>query len=101
MEATDGHPELRFPVRETRRQIPSRYTVLAQQDTEAQQNQWRFTMIAIHLAMIANNLEPTEPKTFAEAINSPHSEQWMQAMINEIDSLARNGTFIPVNLPRG
>ncbi|EGU72538.1 hypothetical protein FOXB_16953, partial [Fusarium oxysporum f. sp. conglutinans Fo5176] len=58
-------------------------------------------MIAIHLAMIANNLEPTEPETFAEAMNSPHSEQWMHAMIDEIDSLTRNGTFIPVNLPPG
>ncbi|RYC76690.1 hypothetical protein BFJ63_vAg20433, partial [Fusarium oxysporum f. sp. narcissi] len=56
-------------------------------------------MIAIHLAMIANNLEPTEPKTFAEAMNSPHSEQWMQAMMDEIDSLMRNDTFIPVNVP--
>jgi hypothetical protein len=84
-----------------RGQMPSRYTVLAQQDPEAQQNQWRFTMIAIHLAMIANNLEPTEPETFAEAMNSPHSEQWMHAMIDEIDSLTRNGTFIPVNLPPG
>ena len=100
-EAADGHPQQRFPVRETRGQIPSRYTVLAQQDPSAQQNQWRFTMIAIHLAMIANNLEPTEPKTFAEAMNSPHSEQWMQAMIDEIDSLMRNGTFIPVSLPPG
>ncbi|RKK64725.1 Retrovirus-related Pol polyprotein from transposon TNT 1-94 [Fusarium oxysporum] len=95
----EHHPELRFPVRETRGQIPSRYTALAQQDPGAQQNQWGFTMIAIHLAMIANNLEPTEPKTFAEAMNSPHSEQWMQAMMDEIDSLMRNDTFIPVNVP--
>jgi hypothetical protein len=50
----EHHPELRFPVRETRGQIPSRYTALAQQDPGAQQNQWGFTMIAIHLAMIAN-----------------------------------------------
>lgn len=42
-----------------------------------------------------------EPKTFKEAMLSIDSEQWSEAMNNEINSLKENETWEMVNLPKG
>lgn len=41
------------------------------------------------------------PATYEEAINSPASKQWEAAMIDELQSLAKNDTWDLVKLPSG
>ena len=40
------------------------------------------------------------PKSYNEAINSPHSEEWKYAMEREIDALTTNNTYTVVPLPK-
>ena len=46
---------------------------------------------------IAEQLEHSEPSTYAEAVNGPESKQWILAMKEEIESLIRNKTWILVD----
>src|ERR1700730_13802108 len=43
----------------------------------------------------------SEPETYAEAIQSDNSSDWMNACAYEIDALAKNGTWELVDLPPG
>ena len=42
-----------------------------------------------------------EPKTYNEAINSEHSENWNMAMKDELDSLMKNDTWILIKPEKG
>ena len=42
-----------------------------------------------------------EPATVSEALHGPHSEQWREAMQEEIDSLQENDVYELTELPRG
>ena len=42
-----------------------------------------------------------EPTTVSEALHSPHSEQWREAMQQEIDSLQEHDVYELTELPRG
>jgi len=44
-------------------------------------------------------LEIDEPTTFQEAIDSPNQKQWIDAMRDEMDSMARNKIWELVYLP--
>lgn len=47
----------------------------------------------IHMALsIAEQLEYAEPKNYYEAISCPEREHWIKAMVEELESLARNHT---------
>jgi transposase InsO family protein len=45
--------------------------------------------------------EETEPKTLKEALESPQSELWKEAMKEELDSIDENETWTLTNLPPG
>ena len=53
------------------------------------------------LLSVASNSEPTEPKTYKQAISNqnPKQQDWKQAMQEEIDSLLENETWILTSLP--
>lgn len=42
-----------------------------------------------------------EPRSFKEALNSEHSDEWKQAMKEELDSIEANNTWELVDLPQG
>jgi len=44
-------------------------------------------------------LEVEEPTSYQEAIDSPNHKEWMDAMRDEMDSMARNKVWEHVNLP--
>ena len=44
-------------------------------------------------------LEIDEPTSFQEAIDSPNHKEWMEAMRDEMDSMARNKVWELVSLP--
>jgi len=44
-------------------------------------------------------LELEEPTSFQEAIDSPNHKEWMEAMRDEMDSMARNKVWELVDLP--
>jgi len=46
-------------------------------------------------------LEVEEPTSFQEAIDSPNSKEWMDAMRDEMDSMMRNHVWELVDLPSG
>ena len=46
-------------------------------------------------------LEVEEPTSFQEAIDSPNSKEWMDAMRDEMDSMMRNRVWELVDLPPG
>ena len=46
----------------------------------------------------SNLKDITIPDSYAEAMASPHSDQWLTAMQSEIDSLKANNTWQPVHL---
>jgi hypothetical protein len=48
--------------------------------------------------------EATEPDTYHQAVNGPLSDQWLEAMRDEINSLIQNDTWVTINqsdLPHG
>ena len=45
--------------------------------------------------------DPEEPITFADALASPNSREWMTAMEEGMDSLKKNGTWMLTNIPPG
>ena len=50
---------------------------------------------------IAEEVEYSEPATYKDAMNSKEWESWMKAMIDEIESLLKNGTWVLVEKPDG
>ena len=46
-------------------------------------------------------LEIEEPTSYEEAVESPNSQEWMDAMRDELDSMARNEVWELVDLPPG
>ena len=44
-------------------------------------------------------LEVEEPTTFQEAVDSPNHKEWMDAIKDEMDSMARNKVWELVDLP--
>src|SRR2546423_8675010 len=44
---------------------------------------------------------PTEPQTLSEALSSPQSDKWLEAVHQELHSLTKNGTWHLVYRPRG
>ena len=57
--------------------------------------------VAILLAKVASKTSNAEPTSLAEALNGPQREQWIQAIVSEIQSLEKNGTWEPATLPPG
>jgi len=51
-----------------------------------------------HFALMAN-LEDGEPQTLAEALTSSDKAKWKEALESELDSLARNNTWVLEPLP--
>ncbi|KAL0366969.1 UNVERIFIED_CONTAM: Retrovirus-related Pol polyprotein from transposon TNT 1-94 [Sesamum radiatum] len=49
---------------------------------------------------LALNTEDLEPLTYEEALGSKNSEQWKQAMNEEIESLRKNNTWVLVPKPK-
>ncbi len=41
-----------------------------------------------------------EPTTYAEALNSPLREKWVEAIDSELTSLIENETWTPAELPK-
>ena len=50
---------------------------------------------------MAEEVEYSEPCSYEEAVESKDHQKWMQAMIEEIDSLLKNGTWVLVQRPDG
>ena len=50
---------------------------------------------------VAEGIEYGEPSNYREALQSKECQKWMQAMIEEIESLLKNGTWILVDRPDG
>ena len=48
---------------------------------------------------LCTSLEIDEPTSFQEATDSPNYKEWMEAMTNEMDSMARNKVCKLVDLP--
>jgi hypothetical protein len=46
-------------------------------------------------------MEQDEPSTYREAMVSPESEKWQEAIKSEIDSMYDNQVWTLVNLPDG
>jgi len=46
-------------------------------------------------------LEIEEPTSYVEALDSPHHKEWMNAMRDELDSMAKNDVWELVDLPHG
>ena len=53
----------------------------------------------IHALMIAADTT-TDPKTYNEAMRSPSSKDWVVSMNKELDSIAKNGTWEEIIVPR-
>ena len=53
--------------------------------------------VVAYALLCAQNIEIEEPKTVAEAMRSKHWKFWKQAMKEEIDSLAKNKTWLVVD----
>ena len=51
--------------------------------------------------LVAEEVEYSEPCSYEEAVESKDHQKWMQAMIEEIDSLLKNGTWVLVERPDG
>ena len=46
-------------------------------------------------------LEIEEPTSYVEAVDSPNNKEWMDAMKDELESMARNKVWDLVDLPPG
>ncbi|KAK9024881.1 hypothetical protein V6N11_064787 [Hibiscus sabdariffa] len=46
-------------------------------------------------------VDQDEPKTYQEAVSSPDSEKWLEAMRSEMDSMSENQVWTLVELPEG
>ncbi|XP_057249888.1 uncharacterized mitochondrial protein AtMg00820-like [Beta vulgaris subsp. vulgaris] len=46
-------------------------------------------------------LENSEPTTYKQALTSPDSEKWLEAMKSELDSMSENKVWTLVDLPGG
>ncbi|KAL4364269.1 hypothetical protein GQ457_04G017460 [Hibiscus cannabinus] len=46
-------------------------------------------------------VDQDEPKTYQEAVSSPDSEKWLEAMRSEMDSMSENQVWILVEQPEG
>ena len=51
--------------------------------------------------LVAEEVEYSDPSTYEEAMDCKEWEKWMKAMVEEIDSLLRNGTWVLVERPDG
>ncbi|KAK8669977.1 hypothetical protein V6N13_104744 [Hibiscus sabdariffa] len=56
-------------------------------------------LVTIHGDVILVNHD--EPKTYQEAVSSPDSEKWLEAMRSEMDSMSDNQVWTLVELPKG
>ena len=54
-----------------------------------------------HAASTGTAISVDEPRSYAEAMSSPHRAQWEQAMQEELDSIRANNTYTLVALPAG
>lgn len=52
--------------------------------------------IIYYALCVAEHIEYSEPSTFSEAMKSKERKKWKKAMIDEIKSLLKNGTWILV-----
>lgn len=50
---------------------------------------------------VAEDVEHSEPASYREAIQSKEADKWMLAMVEEIESLLKNGTWILVETVEG
>ncbi|KAK8502213.1 hypothetical protein V6N12_042710 [Hibiscus sabdariffa] len=48
-----------------------------------------------------DNRDQDEPKTYQEAVSSPDSEKWLEAMRSEMDSMSENQVWTLVKPPEG
>jgi hypothetical protein len=55
---------------------------------------------ALNHAFVASS-EPSEPKTFREAMQRPNADLWYQAAVKEMEAHIENGTWELVKLPPG
>jgi len=78
VEQTSTDPQLR---RSERERIPRRYFQIEEE------------------IFLCTPLEIEEPTFFQEAIDSPNHKEWMEAMRDEMDSMARNKVWELVDLP--
>ncbi|KAK8565437.1 hypothetical protein V6N12_058999 [Hibiscus sabdariffa] len=46
-------------------------------------------------------VDQDEPKTYQEAVSSPDSEKWLEAMRSEMDSMSENQVWTLVEPPQG
>ena len=51
--------------------------------------------------LIEYNQVDNEPSTYAEALNGPLRDKWLEAIESELKSLEENKTWTPVELPEG
>ena len=46
---------------------------------------------------MAEEIQFSEPGSYKEAMNCKERDKWLKAMIDEIDSLIKNGTWVLVD----
>lgn len=57
-------------------------------------------MVAFAL-IAAEEVEGDEPRSYSEAVNGKQSQEWVAATNEELSSLHKNGTWVPVDKPKG
>lgn len=76
---------------------PNSYSL---RDRSAIQKPQRYDDFVLAAVAEVQNL-PKDPVTYKQALESSHKEQWIKAMLSEINSLNENKTWDLVNLPDG
>src|SRR5579859_7703139 len=61
----------------------------------------RLTKYTLPSAYTPTYAPPIEPQSLGEALSSPQSDQWREAIHQELRSLTKNGTWHLVYRPRG
>jgi hypothetical protein len=74
----------------------SSYNALGNRERMDEQQHAEYCALAVQVGESIS-----EPRTYQEAIRSPHRAQWEQAMQDELDSIKANSTFKLVPLPTG
>jgi hypothetical protein len=96
--ALDHHHELQLPRQTRSSRGQPRYAHVSNEEPRTEYTD-RLNILTTHIAMAARSIDLSEPRTYKQASQSPSSNQWNEAMTDELQSLEENKTWNLVDKP--
>lgn len=81
------------------RQQPRSQPVVSEPNEDEQEQGDLHTVESVLFTMVSQAERMEDPQTLQQALDSDESEEWIRAMDEEMDSLAKNGTWDKVPRP--